>query len=161
MKTTFLLILCISLGTVSFAQSPDKQVIFSDKAPKAIGPYSQGILSGNTLYLSGQIAIDPKTGKMDTLSLESEIHRVLKNLGEVLKSADMSYENVVKTTIYTTDLKNYKTINNIYGEYFKEKHPARETVQVVALPGKAHVEISGVAVKKISVPARSSEEKEE
>ena len=162
MKRTCLLILCISLGTVSFAQSPVKQVIFSDKAPKAIGPYSQGILSGNTLYLSGQIAIDPETGKMDTLNIEAEIHRVLKNLGEVLKSAGMSYENVVKTTIYTTDLKNWKTINTIYGEYFKANHPARETIQVVALPGKAHVEISGIAVKKSSPPAAPSpEEKEE
>ena len=137
----------IITGITVFTQTPEKQVIFSDKAPKAIGPYSQAILSGNTLYLSGQIAIDPETGKMDTLNIESEIHRVLKNLGEVLKSAGMSYENVVKTTIYTTDLKNFKTINTIYGEYFKEKQPARETVQVVALPGKAHVEISCIAVK--------------
>jgi 2-iminobutanoate/2-iminopropanoate deaminase len=147
MKSKLFVIVLIAFGTNSFAQSSAKQVIFSDKAPKAIGPYSQAIMVGNTLYLSGQIAIDPETGKMDTLTIESEIHRILKNLGEVLKSAGMSYENVVKTTIYTTDLKNFKTINSIYGEYFKEKQPARETVQVVALPGKAHVEISGVAVK--------------
>ena len=147
MKTKLLLFFLIALGITLFAQSQNKQVIFTDKAPKAIGPYSQAILSGNTLYLSGQIAIDPETGKMDTLNIESEIHRVLKNLGEVLKSAGMFYENVVKTTIYTTDLKNFKTINTIYGEYFKEKQPARETVQVVALPGKAHVEISCIAVK--------------
>jgi 2-iminobutanoate/2-iminopropanoate deaminase len=147
MKKIVILIILILTGIALFAQTPEKQVIISDKAPKAIGPYSQAILSGNTLYLSGQIAIDPETGKMDTLNIESEIRRVLKNLGEVLKSAGMSYENVVKTTIYTTDLKNFKTINTIYGEYFKEKQPARETVQVVALPGKAHVEISGIAVK--------------
>ena len=147
MKKLLVSFIFIISGITLFSQSANKQVIFSDKAPKAIGPYSQGILSGNTLYLSGQIAIDAETGKIDTLSIESEIQRVLKNLGEVLKSAGMSYENVVKTTIYTTDLKDFKTINAIYGEYFKANQPARETVQVMALPGNAHVEISGVAVK--------------
>jgi 2-iminobutanoate/2-iminopropanoate deaminase len=156
MKSTFSLLILLTLGIASFAQSQEKQVIYTDKAPKAIGPYSQGIMVGSTLYLSGQIAIDPKTGKIDSTSIENEIRQVLVNLGEVLKTAGMSYENVVKTTIYTTDLRNFKTINTIYGEYFKEKQPARETVQVVALPGKAHVEISGIAVKKsspIALPA--------
>jgi len=129
------------------SQTIEKQVIQSPDAPKAIGPYSQAILAGNTLYVSGNIAIDPETGKMDTLNLETEIRRVMSNLGAVLKEAGMSYENVVKATIYTTDLKNYKLINTIYGEYFKEKPPARETVQVVALPAGAHVEVSCVAVK--------------
>ena len=142
-----LTLLLLFFGIVSFAQSSSKQVVFTDKAPKAIGPYSQGIMAGNTLYLSGQIAIDPGTGKIDTTSLENEIRQVLFNMGEVLKAAGMSYQNVVKTTIYTTDLRNYKTINTIYGEYFTSGQPARETVQVVALPGKAHVEISGIAVK--------------
>jgi 2-iminobutanoate/2-iminopropanoate deaminase len=150
-KLLIILILTIS-GITLFAQSPTKQVIFSDKAPKAIGPYSQAIMVGNTLYLSGQIAINPESGKMDTLTIEAEIKRVLDNLGEVLKSAGMSYENVVKCTIFTTDLKNFKTINTIYGTYFIEKHPARETVQVVALPGKAHVEISAIAVKDMPRP---------
>ena len=147
MKAQIFLILLIILGISSFAQSSSKQIIYSDKAPKPIGPYSQAVLGGNTLYLSGQIAIDPETGKMDTLTIETEIKRVLDNLGEVLKSAGMNYENVVKCTIYTTDLKNFKTINTIYGTCFKDKQPARETVQVVALPGKAHVEISAIAVK--------------
>ena len=147
MKKFLVSFIFIITGIIVFAQSSTKQVIYSDKAPKAIGPYSQAIMVGNTLYLSGQIAINPETGKMDTLTIENEIKRVLDNLGEVLKSAGMSYENVVKTTIYTTDLKHFKTINAIYGEYFKSKQPARETVQVMALPGKAHVEISGVAVK--------------
>ena len=130
-----------------FAQKGQKQVIYTDKAPKPIGPYSQGIRMGNTLYVAGQIAINPETGKMDTTDIESEIRRVLKNLGEVLSAGGMNYSNVVKTTIYTTDLKYFKTINAIYGENFKEAPPARETVQVVALPGKAHVEISAIAVK--------------
>lgn len=123
------------------------KVIYTEKAPKPIGPYSQGILAGNTLYAAGQIAIDPETGKMDTVNIESEIRRVLKNLEAVLVAAGMNFDNIVKTTIYTTDLKNFKTINTIYGEYFTSGFPARETVQVVALPVGAHVEISAIAVK--------------
>ena len=145
-RTGFTL-LWIFLITYGFTQTAEKRVIQSPDAPKAIGPYSQAILAGNTLYVSGQIAIIPESGKMDTLNFETEIKRVLSNLGAVLKEAGMSYENVVKATIYTTDLKNYKLINTIYGEHFKEKPPAREAVQVIALPAGAHVEISCIAVK--------------
>jgi 2-iminobutanoate/2-iminopropanoate deaminase len=130
-----------------FAQQPGSNVIYTDKAPKPIGPYSQGILSGNTLYIAGQIAIDPETGKMDTLDIETEIKRVLKNLGAVLEAAGMSYSNIVKTTIYTTNLKYFKIINTLYGENFKTGFPARETVQVAALPAKARIEISAIAIK--------------
>jgi len=147
MKPTFLFFLFSLIIIPIFAQQPSKQVIFTDKAPKPIGPYSQAILSGNTLYVAGQIAIDPETGKMDTLTIESEIQRVLKNLGAVLNAAGMNFNSIAKTTIYTTDLKYFKTINTIYGQYFKENPPARETVQVVALPAKAHVEISAIAVR--------------
>jgi 2-iminobutanoate/2-iminopropanoate deaminase len=147
MKNIFVTIIFGIFLITCFAQTAQKQVIYTDKAPKPIGPYSQAILTGNTLYLAGQIAIDPGTGKMDTADIETEINRVLKNMGEVLKAAGMSYSNVVKTTIYTTDLKYFKTINTIYGSIFKESPPARETVQVAALPGKAHVEISAIAVK--------------
>ncbi|MCX6248337.1 MAG: Rid family detoxifying hydrolase [Bacteroidetes bacterium] len=129
------------------AQQPDRKVIYTDKAPKPIGPYSQAILSGNTLYVAGQIAINPETGRMDTTDIETEIRRVLKNLGAVLEEAGMKYENIVKTTIYTTDLKYFKTINTLYGECFNSGFPARETVQVIALPAKARVEISAVAGK--------------
>ena len=122
-------------------------MIQSPDAPKAIGPYSQAILAGSTLYISGQIAINPETGQIDTLNIETEIKRVLSNLEAVLKEAGMTYDNVVKATIFTTDLKNYKLINAIYSEHFKEKPPARETVQVVALPAGAHLEISCIAVK--------------
>jgi 2-iminobutanoate/2-iminopropanoate deaminase len=148
MKRQFLTLMILLTGIALSAQSLDKTVIYTDKAPKPIGPYSQGIMTGNTLYLSGQIAINPLTGKIDTTSIEKEMRQVLANFGEVLKAAGMSYENVVRTTIYTTDLGNFKTINSIYGEYFKADQPARETVQVVALPGGAHVEISGIAVRK-------------
>lgn len=129
------------------AQQTSRQVIYTEKAPKPIGQYNQGILSGNTLYAAGQIAIDPETGKMDTLDIISEIRRIFTNLGAVLNAAGMGYQDIVKTTVYCTDIKNFSDINAIYGQYFKDNAPARETVQVVALPGKAHVEISAIAVK--------------
>ena len=147
MKKTSIILILILIFSTGYSQTTEKRVIQSPGAPKAIGPYSQAILAGNTLYVSGNIALDPETGKMDTLNLETEIRRVMSNLGAVLKEAGMSYENIVKSTIFTTDLKNYKLINSIYGEYFKEKPPARETVQVVALPAGAHVEVSCIAVK--------------
>lgn len=139
----FFLILLVS----GFPQSTEKQVIQSPDAPKAIGPYSQAIMAGNTLYVSGNIAIDPETGKMDTLNLETETRRVMSNLGAILKEAGMSYDNIVKATIFMTDINNYRQINTIYAEYFKDKPPAREAIQVVALPAGAHVEVSCVAVK--------------
>jgi 2-iminobutanoate/2-iminopropanoate deaminase len=147
MLKTGIILLWMFVISCGYAQTTEKQVIQSPDAPKAIGPYSQAILAGNTLYVSGQIAIIPETGKMDTLNIDTEIRRVLSNLGAVLKEAGMTYDNVVKATIFTTDLKNYKLINTIYGEYFKDKPPARETVQVVALPAGAHVEISCIAVR--------------
>ena len=147
MTRTGILLVWIFIISFGYAQTTAKQVIQSPNAPKAIGPYSQAILAGSTLYISGQIAINPETGQMDTLNIETEIRRVLSNLEAVLKEAGMTYENVVKATIFTTDLKDYKLINTIYGEHFKEKPPARETVQVVALPAGAHVEISCIAVK--------------
>jgi 2-iminobutanoate/2-iminopropanoate deaminase len=146
MKTLTLVSLSILLSFPLLAQQTTK-IINTDKAPKPIGPYSQAILQGNTLYLSGQVAIIPETGKMDTLDIPAEVARIMKNIGAVLNTAEMDYKNIVKTTIYTTDLKNFKTINTIYGEYFKDNPPARETVQVVALPAKAHVEISCIAIK--------------
>ena len=147
MKRTDIILILVLIVSTGYTQSIEKQVIQSPEAPKAIGPYSQAILSGNTLYVSGNIAIDPETGRMDTLNLDTEIRRVMSNLGAVLREAGMTYENVVKATIFTTDLKNYKLINTIYGEYFREKAPARETVQVVALPAGAHIEVSCIAVK--------------
>jgi 2-iminobutanoate/2-iminopropanoate deaminase len=147
MKKLILFTLSILFWVPLLAQQTTKMIINTDKAPKPIGPYSQAIMQGNTLYLSGQIAIIPETGKMDTLDITTEVRRIMKNLGAILNAAEMDYKNIVKTTIYTTDLENFKTINTTYGEYFKDNPPARETVQVVALPAKAHVEISCIAVK--------------
>jgi len=142
---TFLLLLFILIG--GYSQGFEKEVIYASDAPRVVGPYSHAVLAGNTLYISGQIAINPGNGQMDTLNIETEVKRVLSNIEIILKEAGMSWENVVKATIYTTDLKNYKLINEIYGEKFSNDKPARETVQVAALPVGAHVEISCIAVK--------------
>jgi 2-iminobutanoate/2-iminopropanoate deaminase len=145
-KTGFSLFFLLILFS-GFTQSNERKVIFSHEAPKVVGPYSHAIMAGNTLYVSGQIGIDPATGQMDTLNFETEFRRVLSNIEVILKEAGMTFENVVKSTIYTTDLKQYKLINTLYGEKFPKDPPARETVQVVALPVGAHVEVSCVAVK--------------
>jgi len=116
-------------------------------APAAIGPYSQGILVDNTLYLSGQIAIDPETGDMRADSLEIETEQVLSNLGAVLRAAGMNFKDVVQCTVYMIDIDDYGAINEIYARYFSEMPPARETVQVTALPRNARVEISCIAIQ--------------
>ncbi len=121
--------------------------IKTSQAPAAIGPYSQAILAGDTLYCSGQIAIDPETGSMVTDSVEGEAERVLENLGAVLKAANMSYANVVRCTVYLTDINDYALVNEVYARYFNEMAPAREAVCVSALPRGARVEISCVAVR--------------
>lgn len=125
----------------------EKQVISSPDAPAAIGPYSQAIKVGNTLYCSGQIAINPKTGELVTASIEEETRQVLENLGAVLKEAGMDYSDVVRATVFMSDMENYKRINAVYGEYFTKNPPARAAVQVANLPKYVNVEISCIAVK--------------
>jgi 2-iminobutanoate/2-iminopropanoate deaminase len=147
MKKCILSLLLAVLSYIVIGQEPEKQVILSPDAPKAVGPYSQAILAGNMLYVSGQLPLDPVTGEMDTLNREAEIRRVMSNLGAVLKEAGMSYQNIVKATIFMTDIRNYGLINSVYGEYFQDSPPAREAIQVVALPKGAHVEISCIAVR--------------
>ena len=125
-----------------------KEIICTEKAPAPIGPYSQAVLSGNTLYTSGQIALDPSTMELVLGDIESETSRVMENLKAVLDAAKMDFSNVVKTTIFITDMGNFARINTVYGSYFDEKTaPARETVQVSVLPKNVNVEISMVAVK--------------
>ena len=125
-----------------------KKIIFTEKAPAPIGPYNQAVLTGNTLYTSGQIAIDPATGTLVTATIEAETKQVMQNMNAVLEAAGMTFENVVKTTIFITDMNDFGAINTIYGSYFNEKTaPARETVQVAALPKNVNVEISMVAVQ--------------
>ncbi len=121
------------------------QTIHTDRAPAALGPYSQAVKHGNTVYLSGQVGIDPATGKLNNTSLDVEAHQVMKNIGEVLKAAGISYSHIIKTSIFLLDMSRFAEINAIYGSYFEKPFPARETVQVSALPAGAQVEISVIA----------------
>lgn len=124
-----------------------KKIIFTEKAPAPIGPYSQAVLSGNTLYTSGQIALHPETGELVTGDIEIETKQVMENMKAVLDAAGMTFENVVKTTIFISDMNDFVKINGVYGGYFNEKTaPARETVQVAKLPKSVNVEISMIAV---------------
>ncbi|RSC93769.1 Rid family detoxifying hydrolase [Tenacibaculum singaporense] len=125
-----------------------KKIITTEKAPAPIGPYNQAVLSGNTLYTSGQIAINPETGELVLDSIEEETKQVMQNMKEVLAAADMTFENVIKTSIFISDMHNFSKINAIYGEYFDDATaPARETVEVANLPKFVNVEISMIAVK--------------
>jgi len=124
-----------------------KKVISTKKAPAAIGPYSQAILSNNTLYCSGQIAVNPENGELLTNNITEETHQVMKNISEVLKAADMNFTNVVKCSIFMTDMNQYTEINEVYASYFSEYPPAREAVEVSVLPKNVNVEISVIAVK--------------
>ncbi|UCD50027.1 MAG: RidA family protein [Phycisphaerales bacterium] len=125
----------------------EKEIIASPHAPAAIGPYSQAVKVGNTLYCSGQIAIDPSTGELANESVEAETRRVLENLSAVLAEAGFVLSDVVRTTVYMTDMEEYAKINKIYGEYFGDNPPARAAVQVANLPKYVRVEISCIAVK--------------
>ncbi len=125
----------------------DKIVINTPNAPAPIGPYNQAIMAGDTLYISGQICIDPATGNMDNKDVQAETHRAMHNLKAILQAAGMSFKQVVKTTIFITDMKQFSEINEVYGKYFEGDYPARETVQVSALPKFVNVEISMIAVK--------------
>lgn len=123
------------------------KIIFTDKAPAPIGPYSQGVLVGNTLYTSGQIALNPVTMKLVLDTIEIETKQVMENMKNVLAAANMTFNNVVKTTIYIINMHDFARINVIYSHYFDEQTaPARETVQVAGLPKGVNIEISMVAV---------------
>ncbi len=125
-----------------------KKVIQTKNAPAPLGPYNQAILVKDTLYMSGQIAINPKTGVLITENISTETKQVMENLKAVLDAANMNFEHVVKTTIFISDMNDFALINAIYGSYFDEATaPARETVQVAKLPKNVNVEISMIAIK--------------
>lgn len=124
----------------------EKKVINTKAAPAPIGPYNQAILINNTLYISGQICIEPSTGNLKNRDIQDETHQVMQNLKAILSEAGMSFDNVVKTTIFITDMKQFSEINEVYGKYFTGDFPARETVQVSALPKFVNVEVSMIAV---------------
>ncbi len=123
-----------------------KEVVYSANAPEPIGPYSQAIKAGNMLFISGQVAIQKPSGDLITGNITDESHQVMKNLSEILKAGGMDFSNVVKSTIFLKDMNNFPKVNEIYGSYFKDQPPARETVEVSRLPKDVNVEISCIAV---------------
>ena len=122
-------------------------VVYSPNAPEPIGPYSQAVQAGNTLFVSGQIAIQRSSGNLVTGNIHDETTQVMVNLSEVLKAAGVGFRDVVKCTIFLKDMNNFPKVNEIYGQYFTENPPARETVEVSRLPKDVNVEISCIAVK--------------
>ena len=124
-----------------------KQIIFSDKAPAPIGPYSQAVQAGGMLFISGQVGINPKTNTVEATDVAGETHQVMHNLKAILAEAEIDFSRVVKTTIFLMDMKNFQSVNEIYGKFFTSDFPARETVQVSGLPKNVNVEISVIASK--------------
>ena len=120
-----------------------KKIIFTEKEPAAIGPYSQAVLAGNTLYVSGQIALD----LAPLGDIKAETQRIMDNLGHILAEAEMDYTNIVKSSIFLKNMDDFAIVNEVYGSFYPENPPARETVQVAKLPKDVNVEISVIAVK--------------
>ena len=123
-----------------------KKIISTKEAPAAVGPYSQAVRVGSTVYCAGQIPLDPKSGQIVPGDIGAQTRRVLENIAAVLRAESLSFENIVKTTVFLTNLSDFQTVNEIYGSYFKKEPPARSTVQVPALPKGADVEIEVIAV---------------
>ena len=125
-----------------------KKIINTTKAPTPIGPYSQAVLSNNTLYLSGQIALNPKTMELVQGGIIKETEQIMQNLKSVLEAAEMNFENIVKSSIFLTNMNDFSQVNEVYGSYFKNDNaPARETIAVKTLPKDVNVEISMIAIK--------------
>jgi 2-iminobutanoate/2-iminopropanoate deaminase len=124
-----------------------KNIINTSSAPSPIGPYSQAVLAGNTLYISGQIAINPENGKMVQHSIADEARQVMRNIEAILQESGMNFSNVVKTTIFLKNMNDFGAVNEIYGSYFSGQFPARETVEAARLPKDANVEISIIAAR--------------
>jgi 2-iminobutanoate/2-iminopropanoate deaminase len=125
-----------------------KEVICADKAPSAIGPYSQGVKAGNLLFFSGQIPLDPATGEMVCKGIAEQTERVMENIAALLEAASLNFADVVKSTIFLTDLADFSTVNDIYGRRFPRNPPARSTVEVKGLPRGAGVEIEVIALAR-------------
>lgn len=124
-----------------------KEIIATKDAPAAIGPYSQAVRAGSMLFVAGQIPIDPKTGQLNTGTDEEQVAQVLENIKAILAADGMTMDNVVSTTVFVRDLNNFAKLNAVYGTYFKDKPPARATIQAARLPRDVAVEISAIAVK--------------
>jgi 2-iminobutanoate/2-iminopropanoate deaminase len=154
MKKTILFITSLSLAALAVyyyysKHNPMEQskIIYTDQAPKPIGPYSQAVMRGNALFVSGQIAFIPSTGELDTSSIENETKQVMENIRAIVEAAGLKMSDVVKCSIFLIDMNNFSRVNEVYAKYFIENPPARETVQVSALPKKVNVEISVIAIK--------------
>jgi 2-iminobutanoate/2-iminopropanoate deaminase len=123
-----------------------KKIIHTGKAPEPIGPYSQAVIAGNMFFASGQIALVPGTGELNNGDIATETHQVMKNVGALLEAAGLTYSHIVKTSIFLKDMNQFAAVNEVYGSYFTKNFPARETVQVAALPRNVNVEISVLAI---------------
>ena len=124
----------------------EKRIIVTPEAPEPIGPYNQAVMAGNLLFISGQVAINPKNGAVEDKDIFEETHQVMHNLRAVLHASGLDFKNVVKTTIFLTDMALFTSVNEVYGKYFNGEFPARETVAVRGLPKNVNVEISMIAV---------------
>jgi 2-iminobutanoate/2-iminopropanoate deaminase len=123
----------------------NKQIIYTNEAPAAIGPYSQAVRTGNLLFVSGQIPLDAASGQLVSGTIAEETHQVMKNIQAILTVAGLSFEHIVKTSIFIKDMNNFAAINEVYAGYFSSNFPARETVEVARLPKDVRVEISAIA----------------
>ncbi len=147
-KLNFLIILICLISFNNYSQPNMKKIINSNEAPEPVGPYNQAVLIDGTLYLSGQIALDPTTMEMDNFSIENETIRVLNNIDSVLREAGYDFNDIIKTSIFLTNMEDFTVVNEIYSKRFsKESAPARETVEVSGLPKNAKIEISVIAKK--------------
>ena len=147
-KLNFLIILICLISFNNYSQPNMKKIINSKEAPDPVGPYNQAVLIDGTLYLSGQIALDPTNMEMDNFSIENETIRVLNNIDSVLREAGYDFNDIIKTTIFLTNMEDFNVVNEIYGKRFsKQLAPARETVEVSGLPKNAKIEISVIAKK--------------
>jgi 2-iminobutanoate/2-iminopropanoate deaminase len=126
-----------------------KKIINTEKAPAPIGPYNQSVMAGGFLFISGQIPIEPASGNLVTAGIKSEAHQCMKNIEAILDEAKLTFEHVVKTTIFLSDMSLFSDVNEVYGSYFKGDHPARETIAVKGLPKDVNVEISMIAVERL------------
>lgn len=132
---------------MAFDKKIMKKIVNTNHAPAPIGPYSQAVMAANMLFVSGQIAIDPATGELIIDDIKRETMQVMKNIGAILKEAGLSFADIIKTSIFLKDMQNFSLVNEVYGSYFNDNFPARETVQVAALPKDVNVEITVIAYK--------------
>jgi 2-iminobutanoate/2-iminopropanoate deaminase len=145
-KAIFIVVAAVSITTLVWViiKNPDsKIVVHTNSVPQPIGPYSQAVVHDNTIYVSGQIALNPKTGQLDTTSIQAETKQVMNNIRGILAASGLEMKHILKATIYLTDIKFFPQVNEVYGAFFNDKnYPARETIAVKALPKGARIEIS-------------------